>query len=311
MALQRREVWPAAQPMHPPSGDWPSEPWERPGPLSNIAGIVEAVRRAVGDALGRRPTLQSLHADKLRDTPAIHFGGKGTDHDILLVHDDVDVLLVTCSSEADDAMRANLERDGYPAAMRAVAEAARVQHPEAPERAWILEQAAEAHNPVVLAHASAAVTTDFGLHDGMTGHATMLSTRTRRPPPSTKMLRGDAHKYHRAECRRRLSRSDGRHFSPAHRFDARGAEVCPEQVMLPAIRRNSTPLATDKAAIAVARFEGCCRAAASDLSLRFFNSTPGVRALAWLQTTLQRAEIALGAQGSYCPFVGAAEYLYT
>jgi hypothetical protein len=198
--------------------------------------------------------------------------------------------------------------------MLAVAEAGRAQQRGSPEGDWVKEHASPAHNPVSLKHVSAGVTVDWGLHDNQLARATMLATThetVRKLPPSTKLLRGDSHYKHRAAARERLTKSESMHFTGSHRFQAAGAQTVSNEVMLPALRKSSMPLSTDRLEIAVARLEGRCRAAASDLSLRFFNSTPGVRALLWVQSTLQSAEKALRQQEVHCPFEGASEYLYT
>lgn len=77
-----------------------------------------------------------------------------------------------------------------------------------------------------------------------------------------------------------------------------------EEVMLPEIRTTSTPLADNSVAIRVARFEGLCRAAASDISTRFFNSSPGVVALGMVQENLVWAQEEMLKRGLTCPFEG-------
>ena len=80
-----------------------------------------------------------------------------------------------------------------------------------------------------------------------------------------------------------------------------------DTVMLPAIRLNSEP-AVDSPhadlALAVANFEGLCRAAATDISRRFFSACPGVVALEMVRRELQWAERTMREQGIWCPFAG-------
>ena len=53
-----------------------------------------------------------------------------TDHiiqgDVVIVHDDVDVLVLSCSQETDYALRVALEADGYIAATEVLASAERI-----------------------------------------------------------------------------------------------------------------------------------------------------------------------------------------
>jgi len=83
-----------------------------------------------------------------------------------------------------------------------------------------------------------------------------------------------------------------------------------KSLMLLQIRRTSLPSRCDFAAVSTAKFEGICRAAASDISCRYFNSFPGVCALKYVQETLKWAEDAMLKNGQQCPFVGATDYLY-
>ena len=161
VALQYR-LSTAAPPMFRPSLDWPKWPWQRPGPCSNISGIVEAVRTAVGAAMDTYPTVAVRTAKELEVLPSLLLGEGGIEADILLVHDGLDVLLVTCSSEVDERLRQHLETSGYPDAMLAVAEAGRAQQRGSPEGDWVKEHASPAHNPVSLKHVSAGVTVDWG-----------------------------------------------------------------------------------------------------------------------------------------------------
>ena len=64
-----------------------------------------------------------------------------------------------------------------------------------------------------------------------------------------------------------------RHFARSRMAVEGGVHTAPE-VMLPALRLTSTPPTDDPDATYAAKLEGLCRAAASDLSTRFFNSAP-------------------------------------
>ena len=65
-----------------------------------------------------------------------------------------------------------------------------------------------------------------------------------------------------------------RHFARSRMAVEGGVHTAPE-VMLPVLRLTSTPPTDDPEATYAAKLEGLCRAAASDLSTRFFNSAPG------------------------------------
>jgi hypothetical protein len=83
-----------------------------------------------------------------------------------------------------------------------------------------------------------------------------------------------------------------------------------KNIMLPCLRTTSIPNRADEVAVSAARFEGMCRASASDISTSFFNSLPGVCALKYVQDTLKWAEGTMLDTGQDCTFAGATDYLY-
>ena len=130
-----------------------------------------------------------------------------------MVHDRVDILLLSCSNHADGKLRAHLRRVGCDAAARVVEAAAALQQsPERQrERDWLEERCSELHNPAALGHKSAGVTFDCGMHDGQLRRAVMLSTtRTPRLPPCSCTLRADKYVQHREARIAKLTRHECR-----------------------------------------------------------------------------------------------------
>ena len=126
--------------------------------------------------------------------------------DVIVVHDDIDVLLMSCSQEVDTTLRAKCADDGYIAAMQVLDEAAAIQIGGV-ILDWITEMNAEHNNPAQLGHISAGVTVDWGLHDGQIMKAVMLSTELGAAatlPPSSSTLRAPGYELHRDACISRL-----------------------------------------------------------------------------------------------------------
>ena len=133
--------------------------------------------------------------------------------DVVMVHDRVDILLLSCSNHADGTLREHLRRVGCDAASRVVEAAAALQQSPARqrERDWLEERCSEPHNPAALGHKSAGVTFDCGMHDGQLRRAVMLSTtRTPRLPPCSCTLRADKYVQHREARIAKLTRHECR-----------------------------------------------------------------------------------------------------
>lgn len=234
--------------------------------------------------------------------------------DVIVVHNDIDVLLVSCSQEIDIALRVACANAGFVAAEQVLEEAATIQR-GGTTLDWISEMNSERNNPAQLGHISAGVTVDWGLHDGQTMYAIMLSTElgaTATLPPSSSILREPGYNVHRDMCMSRLSKHEARHFARRRMM----ARVSPH-VMLPALRLTSSPCMGDESAIAATEFEGLCRSAASDISMRYFSTCPGVRALRAVQDSLRWAEDqwplynnVFPEKAKTCPFLGGTDYLY-
>jgi hypothetical protein len=300
--------------------------WEKPeGGCGFWAGVWADVTTSVGRAIGRWPKVTMVEAKSLsgKRKARLHgtwgCGGEldATDHiiqgDVVIVHDDVDVLVLSCSQETDYALRVALEADGYIAATEVLASAERIQRGGG-VLDWITEMNDEQNNPAQLGHVSAGVTVDWGLHDGQLLHAVMLSTELGANavlPPSTRPLRASGYEDHRAACIDKLTKRDRRHF--ARKRMTSKSSVVSGHVMLPSLRNTSKPASGDEFAIAATRFEGLCRSAASDLSNRYFASLPGVRALRAVQANLKWAEEVWASAdvACECPFEGGTDYLYT
>lgn len=234
--------------------------------------------------------------------------------DVIVVHDVIDVLLLSCSQEIDNALRSECAHNGYVAAKEVLEAAAAIQR-GGPVLDWIREMNKEHNNPAQLGHVSAGVTVDWGLHDAQTMYAVMLSTQlgnTTALPSSGCTLRAAGYEMHREACVSRLPKREVRHFA-RKRMTSRVSS----HVMLPSLRLTSCPLKDDKTAIAATKFEGLCRSAASDISLRYFSTCPGVRALRAVQDTLRWAEdqwphfnSTFHENAKSCPFRGGVDYLY-
>ena len=232
----------------------------------------------------------------------------------MLSRGDIDVLLMSCSQEVDTTLRVKCADDGYIAAMQVLDEAAAIQRGGV-ILDWITEMNAEHNNPAQLGHISAGVTVDWGLHDGQIMYAVMVSTELGAAatlPPSSSTLRAPGYELHRDACISRLSKHEARHFARKRML----SRVSPH-VMLPSLRLTSSPLRGDESAIVATEFEGLCRSAASDISMRYFSTCPGVRALRAVQDSLKWAQSQWPLYNSVftenakrCPFFGGADYLY-
>ena len=337
--MGRRTTLPAAIPCISNLCKGWSSMWSLPGDGQGFwSAIWSDITLAVGHGLGRWPVVTMvrdtelvglarvrLHSQSKRSASCTGVSASQLPEpeervllgDVVVIHNDVDVLLVSCSQAVDDGLRRACSESGRsPAAIRVVQEAVAIQRGGG-VLDWIREMNKECNNPAQLGHKSAGVTVDWGLHDGQTTYAVMLSTEIGRHrlklPPSSHTLRARAYETHRAACLLTLSRADARHIA-RQRMSTNGAGQVAAHVMLPSLRLTSTPKADDAAAIAATEFEGVCRSAASDLSSRFFSSIPGVRALKAVQSALQWAEsewVTEGESGCRCPFRGGTDYLYT
>ena len=78
--------------------------------------------------------------------------------------------------------------------------------------------------------------------------------------------------------------------------------------MLPQPRMNSFPSRYDDVAKHAAFVDSLCRASASDISTRYFSSTPGVCASRYVQESLKWAEETMLKANQICPFEGCTDY---
>ena len=288
-------------------------------------GVWADVARSVGMALGRLAHVVLVQDTELSrfEQVRLHSPGMGSTSaqservirgDVVVIHDAVDVLLVSCSWETDLALRRALEDAGYPAAAQVVRDADTIQR-GGEVLDWIKMMNQECNNPAELGHRSPGVTVDWGLHDGQTTYAAMLSTELGARgslPRSTQHLRAGAYEAHRQACLTTLSASERGNYA-RKRMSTTGEGQTSSHVMLPMLRMTSSPKVDDEHARAATAFEGVCRSAASDISTRFFSTLPGVRALNVVQAALKWGEEVWSSLEveSPCPFRGGTDYLYT
>ena len=297
-------------------------PW---GGASFWSSVWDHVTRSVSSALGRwahvvmvrdidltSSTTVRLHAPWTRSVTTQH--EKVIHGDVVVIHNNMDVLLVSCSDEINDALRSTLGARGYQAAARVCGDAEVIQQGGV-VLDWITNMNKECNNPADLGHKSPGVTVDWGLHDGQTTYAVMLSTEIGKRgalPPSTHTLRSSVYEAHRDACTAVLSHNECKHFA-RKRLSSHERGQTSRHVMLPSMRLTSSPKIDDTPARDATRFEGVCRSSASDISNHFFGALPGVRALNAVQAALKWGEAAWSTshmEGT-CPFRGGSEYLYT
>ena len=321
---------PMADPCMQPTGCGWQSAWTMPeGGHGFWMGIWADVTRSVGAALGRWAQVTLVRDTELSGTrqarlhtpvKKVHGTGHQTGHervlrgDVVIIHNTVDVLLLSCSQEVDLALRLDLEKAGFPAAAKAVQQAQGIQRGGA-ILDWIKFMNQECNNPATLGHKSAGVTVDWGLHDAQTAYAVMLSAELGENgslPPSTLTLRAATYEAHREKLISTLNTQGRRHFA-RKRMSTTGTGQVAQHVMLPSLRLTSLPQADDAVARAATAFEGTCRSAASDISMRFFSMLPGIRALNAVRHALKWGEDVWATQDadSPCPFRGGTDYLYT
>ena len=231
-------------------------------------------------------------------------------YDVLLIKNELEILFADCTMDIDIELRKSLELDGYPAAMEVLRVANNI-HQGSPLFDWIEKHMQ--NNPVDQEHESPGVTVDFGLHDFQLPHATMLATELNGGvrPPGTKHIRRATYFEHQEAFIKSFDGCDKQDILPGQaRFGKTSKGNEEKGVMLPIPRMNSFPLRDDSVHITAAYLEGLCRASASDMSMRYFNSLPGICALEALQKALKWAEGNMRDAKQHCLFEGATEYLY-
>ena len=324
---RRSRFLPVADPCMPPTvGCWQS-PWARPaGGYGFWTSIWADITKTVSTALGRWANVVLVCEEDLAGSKQVRLHAPCTtlettererviEGDVVVIHDRVDVLLLSCSQATDLALRSALANAGYPAAARVCLDAEEIQR-GGDVLDWITTMNQECNNPAALGHKSAGVTVDWGLHDSQLSSSVMLSTELGVGcsfPPSTHTIRTATYERHRAACLATLSGREQKHFA-RKRLSSTGGGQCADHVMLPSMRLNSLPKADDATARAATTFEGLCRSAASDISNRFFAALPGVRALNDVQSALKWGvetwKDTLFSSRT-CPFEGGTDYLYT
>lgn len=304
-----------AKPLIPQCIGWESG---RQPPVEDVKGrywnsVRSATQKAISVALDRPAKVFIIEDTELNGMQECTlFVDLANGYDVVLIHNKLDILLATCTLETDCAIRQSLRNDGHPAAME-VLELAHIVQKGGPIFDWIKKNCTQKNNPVKLGHESPGITVDFGLHDHQIRRAMMISTQLGDNilPHGTKFIRTETYHTHREACHHQLSDEEKRVSLQARpRMSLSSKGKTGKLHMLPHLRLNSTPSRFDSVAISAAKFEGVCRASASDISTRFFNSLPGVCALKYVQDALKWAEGSMLDSGKKCPFEGSTDYLY-
>lgn len=183
--------------------------WER---------VASAVQVSLGVALARMPVVALVDSAWLRGHDMMLVHPSQASHgqcgaatleermviaDVVLVHDDKDVLLLSCTQEVDERLRRHLSAVGWPRALEAV-ERARALHEGGSLKDFICERMRHENDPVrqgTTSRKSPGVTVDFGLHDGQLMNAMHLCTdimkgRVHR----TRNIRSKTYEQHRQAC---------------------------------------------------------------------------------------------------------------
>ncbi len=312
---RRDPTFPPAVPLAPECAGWESG---RQFPTEDMQGkywksVRSATQKSVSKALDRQAKVCMIKDDDLDGMNECHlFTDKTSRYDVVIVHNDIDVLLATCTIGVDIAMRNFLEKNNHPAASKVLDLAKNIQKGTSLFE-WIVKHTQETNNPAKLGHKSPGDTVDFGLQDHQIANATMLPMRINDEifPPGLTHIRAKTYLMHRSKCIERLSIQEKQFFLDAiTRMTINSKGNTGKNIMLPCLRTTSTPHYSDEATLSAAKFEGICRASASDLSMCFFNSLPGICALKFVQDSLKWTETKMLDSEQDCPFAGATDYLY-
>jgi len=134
-------------------------------------------------------------------------------YDAVIIRNEMDALLATCTIETDIAIRKTLVNDGYPAAMEVLHLASETQK-GGHIFEWIEKKCQQKNNPVKLGYQSPGITVDFGLHDHQTRQAMMVSMQICKHvlPTGSKRIRTETYLNHREACIKRLTDEEKEFF---------------------------------------------------------------------------------------------------
>jgi hypothetical protein len=119
-----------AVPLVPQCAGWESG---RQLPIEDVEGkywdsVCVATQKAISHAI-----LRPARVCMMRDTDfavmedCVAFIDIAIGYDVLIIHNEMDILIATCTSETDVAIRKTLQHDGYPAAIAALHLASKTQ----------------------------------------------------------------------------------------------------------------------------------------------------------------------------------------
>lgn len=314
----KRSCLPPATSLMQPCPGWESG---RQLPVEDYPGrywnsVLEKTKEAITQVLGR-PAKVFFEEDtwfekqkKTKKKELTMFINFGRGCDVVLIHDAIDILVANCTLETDMKMRKALETSGFPAAMEVLRAAEKIQE-GGPLFNWIVKECK--YNPVHQTTKSPGVTADFGLHDNQMNRVIMLQTELEDKvrPPGSKYIRAKTYADHREKFLLGFPERDrDKVLGPKNRMSMSSKGNSGKSIMLPYPRINSLPSQDDDVAQSAAIVEGLCRASASDISTRYFNSLPGVRELSYVQESLKWAEGTMLEANEICPFEGFTDYLY-
>ena len=322
--------------------------------------IAHSVQRACREGIGWAPSLLCVHQSELLGVGQLQFNrqpdyesnlrlngvvqykpSSGQDlqsladlADMLIVHSDLDALVVSCRTAICLQLRDYLSESGHAAASASLERAARLHEDRLDKYDrllldWIYERSL--HDPGK-GSSHTGITVDAGIHDGqMAGqslggggggiantlrggnaHIMTVSTVGGKLTPSSAALRATDYWIHRAHVKNGKRVVDRRFDKISRARLSRETSVhTSKQVRTPAARADhSFPPVHDAGNMEGIQFEGELRAAAADLSLAFFAAIPGVDALCRVQRALAEAEVSMTQTQDGCPFVGASSHLY-
>jgi len=267
--------------------------------------------------------------------------------DVLLLHNDMDALIVVTRPSLSLKARAHLLEKGHASAMAAMKMAEQIQVASTANTggltaegaatgwaggalSWMRENSVPERCPT---HGSShtGVTTESGVHAGQLGEEGVhgLSRKVRGGsayvkietkidgalPPSTSYVRADEYRKHTSFVRDDSMKGVGRFGKiSGARLAASDKTAVDESgyVQVPNARLNTYPAYNDCNQVAAMTFERTCRSAAADLACTCFSAMPGVNTLLLMQHEFAHMEEKLLAADDDvgCAFKGVFTHLF-